>query len=125
MVYGLGSLPFKQRDGVRISVGSQRSGAVRLARWAHNPEAVGSNPTSATQSGVVQWQDIALLRQLSGLSRYPRLGYFTSDRSRAPSMAARSLRAAMDRRSPSHGSTGLMIPRMCALRRTLHTQASL
>ena len=27
MVYGLGSLPFKQRDGVRISVGSQRAGA--------------------------------------------------------------------------------------------------
>lgn len=24
MVYGLGSLPFKQRDGVRISVGSLR-----------------------------------------------------------------------------------------------------
>jgi hypothetical protein len=32
----------------------------------HKAKIVGSNPTSATQSGVVQRQDAALLRQLSG-----------------------------------------------------------
>ena len=32
----------------------------------HKPKIMGSNPISATRSGVVQRQDVALLRQLSG-----------------------------------------------------------
>lgn len=32
----------------------------------HKAKIMGSNPISATQSGVVQRQDVALLRQLSG-----------------------------------------------------------
>lgn len=64
MVYGLGSLTFNQRDGVRISVGSLRGREFGSLGRAHKPEIARFN-SGLRHSGVVQRQDASLLRKLS------------------------------------------------------------
>ena len=66
IVYRLGSLPSSSGTGFDSPWGYCGVEELGRPQRFHKPKIMGSNPISATRSGVVQRQDVALLRQLSG-----------------------------------------------------------